>query len=170
MQKAVIQEIPVAFIERIHGHSKLGLRDIVEFLINAWWIRLCTFRTFIKFSLVGWSGVVVNVGCFTGLLALGLNKYLASPMAIELSILWNFLCNNYWTFRGRDTTDGTQVQGRTFNVVSFLSLGISYLTFILLNVYFPKGQPQLYQIIGIVPASLVNYFLNSYWTFRDKSS
>jgi len=170
VQQAVIQEIPVDFIDRIKGHSKLGLRDIVEFIINAWWIRLCTFRTFIKFSLVGLSGVVVNVGCFTALLALGLNKYLASPSAIELSILWNFLCNNYWTFRGRDSTARTPVKGLKFNVVSFLSLGISSLTFILLSLYFPKGQPQLYQLIGIVPASLVNYFLNSYWTFRAKPS
>ena len=170
VQKAVIQEIPVDFVDRIKGHSKLGLRDIIEFLINAWWIRLCTFRTFIKFSLVGLSGAVVNVGCFTVLLSLGLNKYLASPSAIALSIFWNFLCNHYWTFRRRDTTDGTQVQGLKFNVVSFLALGISYLTFILLSWYFPQGQPQLYQIIGIVPASLVNYFLNSYWTFREKPS
>ena len=170
VQQAVIQEVPVDFIDRIKGHSKLGLRDIVEFILNAWWIRFCTFSTFIKFSLVGLSGVVVNVGCFTVLLALGLNKYLASPIAIELSILWNFLCNNYWTFRGRDSTASTPVQGLKFNVVSLLSLGISSLTFILLSLYFPKGQPQLYQLIGIVPASLVNYFLNAYWTFRAKPS
>jgi len=62
------------------------------------------------------------------------------------------------------------MKGLKFNVVSFLSLGISSLTFVLLSLYFPKGQPQLYQIIGIVPASLVNYFLNSYWTFREKPS
>jgi len=30
--------------------------------------------------------------------------------------------------------------------------------------------PQVHQLIGIIPATLVNYFLNSYWTFRDVSS
>lgn len=170
MHEAVIQEIPVEFVDRTRGHSKLGLHDIVEFILNAWWIRLYTFQTFLKFSLVGLSGVGVNVGCFTVLLSLGFNKYLASPIAIELAILWNFLCNNSWTFRARDTTHGMQMKGLKFNVVSFLSLGISYLTFILLSLYFPRGQPQFYQIIGIVPASLVNYFLNSYWTFREKPS
>jgi dolichol-phosphate mannosyltransferase len=162
VHKAVIQEIPVAFIDRTKGHSKLGLHDMVEFLLNAWWIRLYTYRTFVKFSLVGLLGVTVNVGCFTALLSLGLNKYLASPIAIEVAILWNFLCHNAWTLRWRDTTDGTPMQGLKFNVVSFLSLGISYLTFILLSLYFPTGQPQLYQIIGMVPAALVNYFLNSH--------
>jgi dolichol-phosphate mannosyltransferase len=47
MRKAVIQEIPVAFIDRVNGQSKLGLRDIVEFILHACWIRLCTFHTFI---------------------------------------------------------------------------------------------------------------------------
>ncbi|MFI5024340.1 MAG: polyprenol monophosphomannose synthase [Alphaproteobacteria bacterium] len=35
-----VVEIPVDFIERRHGASKLGLSDIVEFLSNVWWIRL----------------------------------------------------------------------------------------------------------------------------------
>jgi dolichol-phosphate mannosyltransferase len=48
VHKAVIQEIPVAFIDRVKGHSKLGLRDIVEFLLKVWWIRLYSFRTFNK--------------------------------------------------------------------------------------------------------------------------
>ena len=47
------------------------------------------------------SGVVVNLGLFTLLTSLGLNKYAASPLAIEASIVTNFLCNNYWTFHAR---------------------------------------------------------------------
>ena len=47
VHQAVIQEIPVAFIDRVKGQSKLGLRDIVEFILHAWWIRLCTFHAFL---------------------------------------------------------------------------------------------------------------------------
>lgn len=36
---AVVQEIPVKFVNRKHGKSKLGLYDVVEFIINVWWIR-----------------------------------------------------------------------------------------------------------------------------------
>jgi len=60
---AYIKEIPVEFVERADGESKLGLRDILEFIINAWWIRLSSSKTFIKFAIVGLSGVVVNL-CF----------------------------------------------------------------------------------------------------------
>ena len=33
------------------------------------------------------------------MLEFGLHRYQASPISIELSIIANFLINNYWTFR-----------------------------------------------------------------------
>jgi dolichol-phosphate mannosyltransferase len=163
---ARIQEVPVDFPERAAGQSKLGLSDIVEFIINAWWIRFHSSRTFIKFALVGISGVAVNLGVFTVLLNAGVNKYIASPIAIEVSIVTNFLINNYWTFRWRRTKDRARIKGLKFNIVSLLALSISYGTFIALSIVFPGVDPRVNQIIGIVPATLVNYFLNSYWTFK----
>ena len=52
-------------------------------------------------------------------------------------------------------------------LVSLVALGISYGTFVLLTQLFPDVAPQVHQLIGIVPATAVNYFLNSYWTFRE---
>jgi len=166
VQKAKVVEIPVDFIERSYGDSKLGLRDIVEFILNAWWIRFDSSKTFLKFLAVGASGVVVNLGFFTLLLWAGLNKFVASPAAIELSILSNFLLNNYWTFRWRKTKDRIRTKGLKFNAISLLSLTLSYGTFVALSLFFPDVPPQLHQFAGIIPATLVNYFLNSYWTFK----
>ena len=166
VQGAKVVEVPVDFIDRTHGDSKLGLRDIIEFITNAWWIRFQASKTFIKFAIVGASGVVVNLGVFSLLLAMGMNKYLASPIAIEASIVSNFLFNNYWTFRWRKTKDRARIRGLKFNAVSLVALVISYSTFVVLSKLFPNVAPQVHQLIGIVPATLVNYFLNSYWTFR----
>jgi dolichol-phosphate mannosyltransferase len=166
VQGAKIVEVPVDFPDRTRGESKLGLRDIVEFIVNAWWIRFQASKTFIKFGLVGLTGVVVNLGVFTLLLGMGVNKYIASPVAIEVSILTNFLLNNYWTFRWRTTMDRVRIKGLKFNAVSLIALGISFSTFAVLSMLFPRVLPQVHQMIGIVPAMLVNYFLNSYWTFR----
>jgi dolichol-phosphate mannosyltransferase len=116
--------------------------------------------------IVGASGVGVNLGFFTMLLMMGMYKYLASPIAIELSIVWNFLLNNYWTFRSRETIDQTRIRGLKCNLVSILALGMSWGTFVILSFVFPKAPPQLHQLFGILPATLVNYFLNSYWTFK----
>src|SRR5580704_19514759 len=61
---AVVREVPVDFIDRKLGSSKLGLRDIVEFILNAWWIRMRALQTFLRFALVGASGTIVNLGVF----------------------------------------------------------------------------------------------------------
>ena len=161
-----IREIPVDFVDRKQGESKLQFSDIIEFAINVWGIRLQSSKTFIKFAIVGASGVLVNLGFFTLFLMMEINKYIASPIAIELSIIWNFLLNNYWTFRWRKTGSRTRIRGLKFNLVSVIALGVSYGTFVALSIAFPDTKPQFHQLIGIVPATLVNYFLNSYWTFR----
>lgn len=163
---AKIVEIPVDFIDRTQGESKLGLSDIVEFIQNAWWIRLQSSRVFIKFAIVGLSGVVVNLGVFAMLLSLGVSKYIASPFAIEASIVSNFLLNNYWTFKWRKTKDRVRVKGLKFNVVSIVALGISYSTFLLMSAAYPELPPFIPQLSGVLPAMFVNYFLNSYWTFK----
>ena len=164
---ARVVEVPVDFIDRTQGESKLGLSDIIEFVENAWWIRLQSSQTFIKFAIVGAAGVIVNLGFFTLLLGMGLNKFLASPIAIEISIVTNFLLNNFWTFRERETRDRMHIKGLKFNAVSLLSLGVSYATFVAFSSAFPTMPPQIPQFVGILPATLVNYFLNSYWTFRE---
>ncbi len=169
IRKAVIKEVPVDFIDRAKGESKLGISDIIEFILNAWWLRFRASATFVKFLLVGASGVIVNLGFFTLLLHLGLNKYIASPVAIEASIISNFILNNAWTFRWRNNKSSVYVKGLKFNVVSILSLGLSYGTFIMLSLLVPNMSPQLAQLVGIIPATVVNYFLNSYWTFKRKA-
>jgi dolichol-phosphate mannosyltransferase len=166
---AKIVEVPVDFVDRTEGVSKLGISDIIEFVVNAWWLRFRSSKTFIKFLIVGASGTVVNLLFFTLLLHVGVNKYLASPIAIETSILWNFFLNSSWTFRWRQTKDSVQIKGLKFNIVSFIALFVSYGTFVVLSLRFPSVAPQVHQFIGIVPATLVNYLMNSYWTFRNES-
>lgn len=164
---ARVVEEPVYFREREHGHTKLGARDLVEFFYNVWWLRLANHRTFIKFAFTGLSGVLINLGSFQILLALGVHKLLASPLAIELSIISNFLINNYWTFAERALVGRKRIRGLKFNIISLMTLGVSYGTFIVLSTLFPEARPVLLQGCGILPAAFLNYFLNSYWTFRE---
>jgi dolichol-phosphate mannosyltransferase len=167
---ANIKEIPVEFVDRTRGETKLGISDIVEFVLNACWIRLHKSRTFLQFALVGGIGVFVNLGSFTVLLHLGMNKFLASPIAIEISIISNFLLNNMWTFSGKNKEERVHPKGWKFNIVSHLSLFVSYFLFVVLSLLFPTVLPQVHQAIGIIPATFVNYFLNVYWTFGEKAA
>ena len=164
---ARVVEEPIYFRDRERGVTKLGLDSMLEFMYQIWWLRLTSHRTFIKFCVTGLSGVFVNLGAFQLLTEFGVHRYLASPIAIELSIISNFLINNYWTFGDRDLAGAKRIRGLKFNVVSLLSLAVSYGTFLVLSLLLLRAAPVWLQGLAIVPAVLVNYFLNSYWTFRD---
>ena len=112
-------ELPIVFPNRIHGSSKLTLRDQIEFLINIGRIRLRRSKEFIKFCVVGLSGVFVNMFAYYMLTrSLRLPLAAASPIAIELSILSNFGLNSLWTFRSRATGDSQFHRLAKYHVVS----------------------------------------------------
>ena len=139
----------------------------MEFLLKALPIQFEKSKTFIKFCIVGFSGVLVNLGCFALLLSLGLNKYAASPLGIEMSIITNFLLNNFWTFRVSAGRSGIHIRGMKFNVVSMGSMCISYATFIVMEKLLPHLPSQIHQAIGIIPAMFFNYVCNLHWTFSS---
>lgn len=98
-------------------------------------------------------------------------RYLASAIAIELSIISNFILNNFWTFASRADDTHLGLKGLKFNLVSFVALGVSFTTFFILTHFFgftSRGQELIAQAIGIIPATVMNYFLNSYWTWKGK--
>ncbi len=165
--KARVVEEPIYFRERERGSTKLGAKDIFEFFYNVWWMRLISHRTFIKFALVGLSGVFINLGSFQVMLDQGVHRFLASPVAIELSIISNFLLNNYWTFAERVMVGRKRIRGITFNLLSLLAVTLSSATFVVLSMLFPDIQPVWLQGCSILPPALFSYFVSSYWTFRE---
>ncbi|QID18304.1 glycosyltransferase family 2 protein [Nitrogeniibacter mangrovi] len=164
---ARVAEVPVTFVERAHGLSKLRLADITEFIRHAFALRLADSREFIRFALVGASGVAVNLGTFSALLALGWQAWLASAAAVETAIITNFLAHNVWTFEARRPAGRLRDRGMRFNLVSLLSLGLSTLVFVLMSKTFRHLAPQWWQLSGIVPAWWLNFRLNSAWTFAE---
>ena len=89
---------------------------------------------FVKFCIVGASGVVVNLGFLRFFKGLEVQVNLASAMAIEISIISNFLINYSWTFRGRGSADQSLlVQGLRFQVVSMVGATVQFLAFVVFN-------------------------------------
>ena len=163
---ARVVEEPIHFRDREHGQTKLGIGSILEFFYNIWWLRLASHRTLVKYGLTGLVGALVNLGSFQILLELGLHKFLASPIAIEVSIVSGFLMNNYWTFADRTMPGRKRIRGLKFNLVALAALALNYATFVALSIPFPQASPVLLQACGIAPAAMLNYFMHSYWTFR----
>ena len=164
---ARIVEVPIHFRERERGQAKLGAGGILEFFWNLWWLRLASHRVLVKYGLTGSVGALINLGTFQLLLDLGLHKFLASPIAIEISIVSNFLMNNYWTFAERNMSGSKRIRGLKYNAVALATLALNYATFVGLSILYPQTLPVLLQACGIAPAAALNYFMNSRWTFRE---
>ncbi|MBP9750879.1 MAG: glycosyltransferase family 2 protein [Candidatus Peribacteraceae bacterium] len=106
---ARLAERPYTFRERRAGVSKMSLRVEVEFLESLY--DLTVGRVFplilVKYLLVGALGIVVNLAAFRLVSAFWpatlqptyLGATTALLIAIEASILFNFLLNNVWTFK-----------------------------------------------------------------------
>ncbi len=159
-------EVPMIFGTRIHGESKLSLRDQLEFLANVFRIRFRRSEEFVKFCAVGASGVAVNTGMLVGLRHAGLPLEAASALAIEAAVLSNFALHSGWTFRSRRT--GRSLAGRLarFHVVSGAAALVNFLLLLLLVRGFHVWYV-LANLAGIAAATLVNYAMNSRWTWKD---
>lgn len=125
--------------------------------------------TFLKFAIVGISGIIVN----QGLLALqvdylNIDLKIAGIIAIELSILNNFFWNNIWTWKERKKHKFT-IRLLRYHMVTTLSGGVNYLTLLILTstieMYYLAAN-----LIGIGLGMIINFALNHLWTFQKKEA
>jgi dolichol-phosphate mannosyltransferase len=99
-----IAEVPYVFRERLEGESKVTWRLYIDYLHHLLRLRLSRLPIdrFVRFAMVGSSGVVVDMGLLYLLsdphtLAWGLTR--SKLCAAEAAIMNNFFWNDTWTFR-----------------------------------------------------------------------
>jgi dolichol-phosphate mannosyltransferase len=123
---------------------------------------------FIKFCLVGGSGVLVNFVVYWLLTrAAAMPKYGANAISFEASVISNFALNEYFTFHDRrfGRAGDFFIRLLKFNGISLVGLGLQ------------QGCLKLFAdiigindlvalVIGIALATLWNYFVNSWWTWK----
>ncbi len=132
----------------------------------------------LRFALVGASGVVVNLAALWALAGvLGVRDLVASPIAVEASILWNFVLNDAFTFHDRNA--GAQVgwvrRLLRYNAVSLVGLALQLGTFVLvralvLHVLHREALGVLryaVQCVGIALATAWNFAGNLHFTWRQ---
>ena len=123
-------------------------------------------RQFVKFSLVGASGLVVNF-----IVAHALEKTTALSWFACFAIgfmaggVSNYIFNRIWTFRSRRNPF---IEGLQFLTVSAIALLAG-------NVVFALAQRAQFHhftttwLVATLSGTLVNFFINKYWTFRHVS-
>ena len=123
----------------------------------------------IKFGIVGGSGVIVNQGVFMLLSLTTLGVATRSPIAIFTAMTSNFLLNNFWTWNDRSTSRKRDFSLRYLKF--FISSGATALLFNYLPLLYMVNKlswnENISNIIGIGVASIANYFISHFWTFRE---
>ncbi len=121
------------------------------------WVQLA------KFSLVGASGYVVNLGIFSALLlGADFDHRLAAVCSFVVAVANNYTWNRLWTFQGQRGHLG--YQGARFLVVAVLALAAN-LAVLELLIALGLGEIPA-QAIAIVVVTPINFVGNKLWTFR----
>lgn len=131
--------------------------------------RLPGAQEFVRYCVVGGLGVLVNTGCLVALRRVGVQLEVASPVAIELSIVFNYALNGAWTFRRRAVETRAAERFLRFHLVAAVAGLVNYAVLVLLaralGLWFVAAN-----LVGIAVGTLVNYGLNSHWTWRRARS
>ena len=167
-----VVEVPYIFKERERGKSNLTFNEQLNFLKHlshlAWFEG--NIKRFIKFCIVGASGFCVNLGLLAIFVEVaGMHKVWAQIPSYQISILTNFMFNEFWTFSDRRTPGlkSFLIRAVKFNLVSQVGWGINisvyYVALNFAGIYYIVSQ-----IIAIAVATMWNFFSNLIWTWRQK--
>jgi dolichol-phosphate mannosyltransferase len=131
-------------------------------------VRRFPWARFVKFGVVGVSGIAVNYGVYLPLTRwLGVSAEIALAVSIAVSIVTNFGLNEVWTFRDRRAGG---FSGLFRRLVQFLvvSLGGAAIQWSVTMIAFRwLGIHDLVAVLaGIAVATFWNFFLNLVWTWR----
>jgi len=135
-------------------------------------LRRLLSRRFLKFGIVGGSGIVVNQGLlyagryyfFASVMPEELRLNLALVLAIFFATLNNFFWNRLWTWSDRNANHHRHivVQFGQYGLACWVSIVLQLLITNLLAPHFYLLEANL---IAIALTSVLNFILNDIWTF-----
>ena len=126
-------------------------------------------KRFIKFSVVGLSGTLVNMAIYALAVNSGLYYLLAAIISFLFAVTNNFYWNFRWTFKGQAAFRSRRNKYFRFLAVSVLNLGINLLL-LRLFVETLNMDKTLAQLVSIGLVSILNFLMNSRFTFGEKAA
>ena len=131
------------------------------------WTNLLLKR-FVKFSIVGLSGTLVNMAVYALAVQSGLYYMTAAVVSFLFAVTNNFYWNFRWTFRGK--APGRSPRNKYFRFLGFsvLNLGVNLL---LLRAFVENFtlDKTLAQLVAIGIVSVLNFGMNTRFTFNEKT-
>lgn len=125
-------------------------------------------KRFVKFSVVGLSGTVVNLAVYALAINGGMYYMAAAVLSFLFAVTNNFYWNFHWTFKGQAAERSLRNKYFRFLGFSILNLGVNLL---LLRVFVESFgvDKTLAQLAAIALVSVLNFGMNAKFTFGEKS-
>ncbi len=169
---ARVQEVPIVFADRLHGESKLTGQVQLDYLRHLWQLydfKVPTVNEFIKFCLVGLSGLFVDTALLLIAAELfGLDPRLAAIIAFSGAVTSNYVLDRAWTFKfGLGFGPGRRYG--SFVLICLVGLGLRVLVMhaLIENTFMGSGRWYiLASMIGIVLSTIFNFVGSKTLAFR----
>jgi dolichol-phosphate mannosyltransferase len=169
-----IGEVPYVFRERDQGESKVTRKVYWDYLRHLWRLRFASLplSRFVRFAVVGCSGVVVDMGLLfllsdPSMLGWGLTR--SKLIAAQAAIVNNFIWNDLWTFGDISARQpGGKDRLRRFAKFQMICLIGLVLNTTLLNIQFNVFGVNRYVAngIAILVVTAWNFWLNLKLSWR----
>jgi len=171
--RANICELPIEFIDRQKGVSKLPANSIIDSLRVLFTLRFHELKAYFKMCLVGLSGFAIQ-GLIYNILRQCMPPLMAAPFAVVAAIINNFILNNRFTFKQIPKAH------RYEKIKSFgLFIGYSALMVLFQSYWLHLGIKYLGEgylkenmiiFMGMVVGSFLNYMTYSRLIWREKKA
>jgi putative flippase GtrA len=126
------------------------------------WYRL------IKFSIIGGSALVIDIGIYIFLTRIEHIQYIISRLiSLSIAIFWNFNLNRHWTFQAV-----SEKVNRQFVKFLIVIISTSLLSLILMKI--GVSVLHIYDLLVIIIVSflilLINFFAHYFWSYANKDN
>lgn len=167
-----VGEVGYVFQERLEGESKVTWKQYIEYLQHLVKLRLARWPVmrFLRFGIVGFSGVFVDMGVFYLLYTvLGLALTRSAILSAEVAIFNNFIWNDLWTFGDISSHQkGMRKRVKRFLKFNLICLWGLILNVLIVNLLFNVFGVNAYvsKIIAIAIVTFWNFWLNLKLSWR----
>ena len=168
-----LQEIPIQFQERLHGESKLCLKEQLFYVLHI--MRLYEYKyqslaELIKFSIIGGIGTIINLlAVFITFDFLNISYMISLVIGFVIALTANFALNRKFTFANAQERHVFK-QYLAFSATCILGFCVNWIVAVYLfkTIPFFHKYYLLTTLIGIVCGLLFNFIGSKFFVFRKK--
>lgn len=162
-----VKEIPYAFKMREIGNSKMSFKEQKNYLKHLGRLMCVNSEDlrFLKFAFVGLMGTLINTIIYIIFVYFSVPVVIAGGMSAVLSMIFNFVLNNYFTWKGEKASYWF-LRFMKYMSVNLVGIGFNMALLALFYTVF-KVNYIASNLLAIILVMLWNYVGSSRWVFKN---